>query len=474
MRDMVFISHANPEDNEFTLWLALQLAREGYPVWCDLAKLLGGEVFWNDIQQAIRDRTIKFLFVLSRSSNAKQAPKDELEVALKVQRSENLLDFVIPIWIDDLPSRDFYVRLTNINAIPFNRSWAEGLAQLLAKLEKDRTPRRADFSPGAVASWWREHYSASAGISPEPETLISNWYPIDPAPIYFHTLESRSGRITLPDSFPYPSTHYKDFLVSFAPAADFADKLGDNVFISSTDERPINTPNPAPRLWSFKEERKAVTRILRECWAGMLSRRALPTYLFANSAVAFYFRKATIQNDRVHCIGHDGKPHWRRIMGTKGLKNRSGDVTGLRYWHFSLEAKPTSWPLVCFCMKAHVLFSDDGSTIWDNKRSMHTARRSQCRQWWNDRWRDLISGTVTFLANGADSISLQVGSSATVNVRTVPISVNAPVSFKEEEVSLSVEDDDSEEIIGEELEDFEDFGSDDGEEDLEDAPPERE
>lgn len=36
MRDMVFFSHANPEDNEVTRWLALQLARAGYAVWCDL------------------------------------------------------------------------------------------------------------------------------------------------------------------------------------------------------------------------------------------------------------------------------------------------------------------------------------------------------------------------------------------------------------------------------------------------------
>ena len=28
-RDTLLLSHANPEDNEFTLWLALQLANEG-------------------------------------------------------------------------------------------------------------------------------------------------------------------------------------------------------------------------------------------------------------------------------------------------------------------------------------------------------------------------------------------------------------------------------------------------------------
>jgi hypothetical protein len=34
-RDMLFLSHANPEDDLVTGWLALQLAREGYGVWSD-------------------------------------------------------------------------------------------------------------------------------------------------------------------------------------------------------------------------------------------------------------------------------------------------------------------------------------------------------------------------------------------------------------------------------------------------------
>jgi hypothetical protein len=53
-RDTLLLSHANPEDNEFTLWLALQLANEGYRVWCDLTKLLGGEVFWDNIEEVIK------------------------------------------------------------------------------------------------------------------------------------------------------------------------------------------------------------------------------------------------------------------------------------------------------------------------------------------------------------------------------------------------------------------------------------
>jgi len=53
-QSMVFVSHANPEENEFARWLTLQLANEGYPVWCDVTKLLGGEKFWENIQDANR------------------------------------------------------------------------------------------------------------------------------------------------------------------------------------------------------------------------------------------------------------------------------------------------------------------------------------------------------------------------------------------------------------------------------------
>src|SRR5712692_4198764 len=103
MQDMIFISHANPEDNNFTRWLALQLGKDGYPAWCDLTKLLGGENFWKNAEEAIRTRTIKFLYVLSRSSNEKDGPRNELQIAKNVLRKDKALhDFIVPLHVDDL------------------------------------------------------------------------------------------------------------------------------------------------------------------------------------------------------------------------------------------------------------------------------------------------------------------------------------------------------------------------------------
>ncbi|MCW5964270.1 MAG: hypothetical protein KIT83_09535 [Bryobacterales bacterium] len=42
VRDTILVGQVNPENNEFTLWLGLQLANHGYKVWSDVTKLLGG------------------------------------------------------------------------------------------------------------------------------------------------------------------------------------------------------------------------------------------------------------------------------------------------------------------------------------------------------------------------------------------------------------------------------------------------
>jgi hypothetical protein len=67
-RKLVFISHANPENNNFTLWLASRLTAEGYLVWSDFTRLFGAEIFWEDIQDAIRNHAAKVVVVLSRSA----------------------------------------------------------------------------------------------------------------------------------------------------------------------------------------------------------------------------------------------------------------------------------------------------------------------------------------------------------------------------------------------------------------------
>jgi hypothetical protein len=233
-RDVLLLSHANPDDNEFTLWLALQLANEGYNVWSDVTRLLGGEVFWNDIEEVIRQSAAKVLFVLSRNSNNRDGALRELHLAQGLAKRESLKDFVIPLHIDDLPHSEVTIELTRVNAVPFEKSWAAGLATLLKKLEEDAVPKNPNFNPTAVNQWWRTKFSAEEGVRSEAEEYLSNWFEVSlPEHVYFHTVARKSiGKIELIGPPPYPAVQHGISLITFAKARDFEGKLDPDFYIA--------------------------------------------------------------------------------------------------------------------------------------------------------------------------------------------------------------------------------------------------
>src|SRR5688500_15819641 len=67
VRHTIMITHANPEDNLFSRWLAARLTSAGYAVWVDLRSLTVGEDFWDSIEAELRDRAIKQIVVVSGS-----------------------------------------------------------------------------------------------------------------------------------------------------------------------------------------------------------------------------------------------------------------------------------------------------------------------------------------------------------------------------------------------------------------------
>jgi TIR domain len=99
-RDHVFISYAG-EDGLFVDWLCHKLVSEGYRVWCDRLKLLGGESYPTDIDRAIKDQTFSPLADLSKSTFQKPNPVKDRALALNLGR-ERGEDFLISLNLDGL------------------------------------------------------------------------------------------------------------------------------------------------------------------------------------------------------------------------------------------------------------------------------------------------------------------------------------------------------------------------------------
>lgn len=425
-RDTLLLSHANPEDNEFTLWLALQLASHGYKVWSDLTRLLGGEVFWDKIEDVIRYGAAKALYVLSRTSNTKDGPLRELHLAQSLARKEQLEDFVIPLHIDDLPHGDETIEITRINSVQFHRSWAAGFAILLEKLTTDRVPKDPQFSQMAVADWWRMKFSAEQGIRKETEEYLSNWFTARiPPRVYYHTVSRKSiGKIEVPMDLPYPAVQQGIALITFAEAADFEDKLGPEIYISEPSK-----PLEVETLLKETDFGKHLFRLLRLAWEHMLVERQLPVYELANKARCFYFPKNHVINDKLFFTGVDGNRTYRAMVGFSSKKNPTTGISVKRYWHFAMEARPLVHPTLAYVFKPHVLFTNDGVTLWESKKRLAAARRNQCKTWWNDEWRDRTLAVATYLCGDSNEIQMRLGSSASLTVSPNPFMFQSPVSY---------------------------------------------
>lgn len=423
-RNMVFVSHANPEENELALWLSLQLANEGYAAWCDLTRLLGGEKFWEDIQEAISTRTAKFLYILSRASNQKRGTLDELDCAISTEKRNSLRDFIITVKADDLPCDEVYIGVRRLNHIDF-RAWAKGLAILLDKFENDAVPRTPGFDRDAVCSWWRDQFSADAGVLEQPEQLLSNWFKVEnvPSVLYEHKLSAiKLGPVGIEDTvFAYPAVWVSDVsFLTFARADEISASLGENLEISATNEYRYDDVLSGA---SVEDGPKYISQLFRIAWEDALKKR-LPVYAMANKQLCFYFTGDLVKDDYIDFDTIDAQKTWRNIVGFKTLLG--GRV---RYWHYGITGKPILRPETLFVLKGHVLFSDDRKTLWDSKDATAKARRNQCRTWWNDDWRDRLLATMSHLAAADGTIAIPLAGSASFTLSKFPMLFESPVSY---------------------------------------------
>ena len=413
VRDVVFVSHANPEDNRFAEWLALHLARAGYKVWSDVTRLLCGEDFWNVIEDTLRTRTIKFVFVSSRASQAKDGVKKELHLADTVRRQTGLKDFILPIAIDDMPFGDSNIEILRLNIASFQAGWAHGLVQLIKKLEEDNVPKSPHAGPDAVRRWWETYRRGQARIVEREESCFTNWFPfLSNVDSYYRASVS-------------PAHHEKLTAPGFRLPVH---AVGQQVLTLSQDfDPPFERVEKLPFNARSLDDQRLRTRLLRLAWERAMDSRGLQRHPLANGRACHYFTTGKLPNDEIP-FARDGVAASRQVIGYKTVGPR--DRKRKRYWHYAIEGFPLFRPAPALCIRGHLLFSDDGKTLWESDTRMNAARRNQVRNgWWNDSWRDRMLAVMNWLADSGGTISLATGVSQVIYVSALPERVLSPVSY---------------------------------------------
>ncbi len=419
-RDMLFISHAS-EDDEFTRWLALQLAKEGYGVWCDLTKLLGGENWPNEINQALQKRTQKFLFILSKYSNEKHDPLGELTAAFNIVKKEKFKNFIVPLKVDDLELDKMDFRLQNIQSIPFG-SWTKGLSQLLEMLKRENIKTHKSFSPDTVNQWWKNYKSVDSVISNVSETLFSNRFPVTYFPqfIFAHHI-LRMPRVK--DFVPYPFITFKQYLLSFAEVEILCKHIK-GLEIEQTEKIDIDTlmNGSSSLVEDIKQGQNLTTRLFNQAlWKG-LKTKGLLSYSLAGKKTCFYFHHGLLQEGTIIYSGNKTLSPLIKLWG---------DTLGEK-WHWAIRGWFDAFPVWHYNIQSHILVSDkDGEVRPAPKRVYY--------RWNNSTWRDRLRAAILHLAGDNETVVFPVGNDQAICIDKNPVLFTSPITFMEPKTEGSSE-----------------------------------
>ena len=461
-RRLIFLSHATPEDNAFAGWLASQLAIHGYEVWCDLTKLLGGEKFWNDIDEAIDRYAFRVLFASTLHSNQKPGTLRELKLALDAQGKHDIRDFLVPLKVDQFPFGATDARIRDLNFVRFDESWEVGLKQLLSLLEREQAPKSPQASAQSVMEWRQRSLDNRRKHFIRDDTYFSNWFALTlPERIYFHRIAGPAARLKdAAKDLPYPCRLHGEHLITFATPLSVNEALGPTIAVASSLDAKTQdfiTGGDSRLTLAAFDSNNIVTDLVQKAWNATLEGRGFCKHELGSGYNAWFFPNGKLEKNRAHFVAKGGRRAFRQLVGNKSKKTPDGGRAPDGFWHYAISGSPHIQNCSRIALHHHVIFTDDGKTPWPNADRMLKARRSVCKQWWNAEWRDRLFAICAALGDDSNELHLAVGGDEAIRISITPMSFTSPWSYYEDNATGL---DESTEI--ELIEDADEDGGDDG------------
>jgi len=423
-REIVFISKATPEDDEFVLWLAPRLEAAGYTVFADILTLEPGDRWRRQITESLQNKAVKMLLCCRDATLNKIGVQEEIGIASDVAKELKDPRLIIPLRLE--PFKKLF-GIGELQWVDFLGSWARGLYDLLDTLEKQNVPRAAQ----AVINPNWENYRKRLAIKVEkkPEVLTSNWlrvaglpdairYYYPPGPINLELMEKTCRESTLP-----AEDYHRGFFSFASPeeiARDFADvapfEIQSEHKLLDFIDRGSRLPDIEPR-----EAKNLVFSMFRRAWENFCRSKSLYERLFATQT-AFH-------------IGEAQTPLGKRISWGRQGKRRSSmlrNAAGGRVWQYGVSATPAFWPYLHFKLKARVLFAElasgrAGPVIGDTA-VQHRLRRTICKGWRNKQWHGRLMAYLELLSDDAPCINVPLSAASAITLDARPILFMSPVT----------------------------------------------
>jgi hypothetical protein len=420
-RNALFLSHASPDDNAFTIWLGAKLAALGYEVWADVLRLSGGEDWQRKLESAIRERAFKVLLAANANSVSKQGVRNELQIASDVAKKINDNAFIIPL---RLGAFEAPFVIAQAQYIDFETSWAAGLQELLRTFnDVYAVPRTGSSNLGL---WTNLQLLHSKPVARRAESLISNWLEVRRLPAKLRFLPPGAARIHRAALGAYPRVDYGDGLLSVQS-------------VDSRDQMTIPIARFLHRGWpqlgiGVDEGRRLFTALANQALAKLFELKGLTSFEMSNRQLSWWLQKGT-QEGRVAF-------RWANIAGSRQLQGFSAKRKV--YWHFGVSTAFRSRPFPHVRIKSRLLFSEDGLAPIDKPKRAQRLRKSFAKGWRNARWRDMMLAFLYWVGDGTSILNVPVADEEDLVLSLPPLAFVSPVSITD--ASAADEDMDDPEI----------------------------
>lgn len=389
-RTHLFISYAT-EDALFVDWLCLRLLNEGYRVWCDRLKLLGGESYPIDIDNAIGRHTFRFIAVLSKSSIRKPNPLKERTSALSIGR-ERKENFVIPLNLDGLTASELGWMQSDLTFIPFS-NWKEGLTQLLKNLQAACAPR--SDSPTSVAALLEK----ISCVTDTPETIWSNLVTIERIPArlyrYEHDLAmTPSTALHVEVAWPHFRENSSVCWSFQSPPTDLIDRYRFVHRGTCEDWRTASGPDV-----NFYNLGKKVVN-------STLSHHLLSAGLRYDAENSYLYVPNEERYRRLSFRTPSGSS-WLRAVGLRSFWTANGRESVRYYLSPDLRAWLDFGGRDFVRVRTRLYLTElDGTPV--KPTQMQSRRKVICKSWWNHQWLSRVFATLQLIASSEGNITLGI------------------------------------------------------------------
>lgn len=413
-RDIVFISHANPEDNPAASWFATRLTLLGYEVWCDLKNTHGGESdLWLKIQKVIEERAAKFVYILSNASCDFERKKG---IYKEVQTADNLRrdNFILPVRVERL-TRSLPI-LVSTSLYINGENWAEALRELVERLQEDGVPRRAAIDFQKISSWWPAITAERQIVRTGQEEIVSNILPVLSLPARIHFMRVFSGDAPvagfdgLRKALPRTAIFYAqgDYALSFAAPADFVG-IAEGVVIQSAhvaDPRQFLDQGHSASGVTPEIARNIVTYLVGQSWDAFMAFKGLSAKPAGRTRRnLWYVPDGLVSGNKVRIAEPDKRTVPIHLVG-------SIQYYGKTYrWHAGLYSAVDLrvHEGIVLSPKAVITPSYDPAK-GEEPVPIDERRVLKKLGWWNKEWRQKLLAILAWLSGGGPEIVIPAGS----------------------------------------------------------------